>query len=85
MASGAQASRLSYLSGTAQTRSATTWRSPRLLIRRWVNGNGERIAYHDLVLSVTKSLSVEFAAARAVKDERRAQQLISGFGVVSAN
>ncbi len=47
-----------------------------LLIRRWVNGSGERIAYHDLVFSVPKSVSVEFAAARAAGDEQGAQQLI---------
>jgi conjugative relaxase-like TrwC/TraI family protein len=38
--------------------------------------NGGRVAYHDLVFSVPKSVSVEFAAARAAGDERRAQQLI---------
>ena len=47
-----------------------------LLIPRWVNGNGARIAYHDLVFSVPKSVSVEFAAARAAGDEQGAQQLI---------
>ncbi|MBJ7595059.1 MAG: AAA family ATPase [Candidatus Dormibacteraeota bacterium] len=38
--------------------------------------DGQRTAYQDLVFSVPKSVSVEFAAARAAGDEVRAQQLI---------
>ncbi|MGH9059504.1 MAG: relaxase domain-containing protein, partial [Acidimicrobiales bacterium] len=38
--------------------------------------DGQRTAYQDLVFSVPKSVSVEFAAARAHGDELRAQQLI---------
>jgi hypothetical protein len=34
--------------------------------------DAQRIAYHDFVFSVPKSVSVEFAAARAVGDEVRA-------------
>jgi conjugative relaxase-like TrwC/TraI family protein len=36
----------------------------------------DRVAYNDLVFSEPKSVSVEFAAARAAGDERRAQLLI---------
>jgi conjugative relaxase-like TrwC/TraI family protein len=36
----------------------------------------DRVAYNDLVFSVPKSVSVEFAAARAAGDEERAQLLI---------
>jgi conjugative relaxase-like TrwC/TraI family protein len=38
--------------------------------------DAERTAYHDFVFSVPKSVSVEFAAARAAGDEVRAGQLI---------
>lgn len=47
-----------------------------VLTRRAGAQNTERTAYQDLVFSVPKSVSVEFAAARAAGDETRARQLL---------
>lgn len=47
-----------------------------LLTPRAGPDNEQRTAYQDLVFSVPKSVSVEFAAARAAGDERRAHQLL---------
>jgi conjugative relaxase-like TrwC/TraI family protein len=47
------------------------------LVRGGGADNPTRTAYQDLVFSVPKSVSVEFAAARAAGDETRAQQLIT--------
>jgi conjugative relaxase-like TrwC/TraI family protein len=50
---------------------------------RWVGlgfkpfDDSQRVAYHDLVFSVPKSVSVEFAAARTGGDEVRAGQLVT--------